>query len=149
MARRRSRRSGDRRSTTAVVPRSRASDLSRWSPAALERPHLDDYPVHLAAFDTPEVLGSLFPVQDIQYTARRAPVLLSPSPYRHAPEGRFGRRLSGLASRVLRVTAPKKVLFCVSRKTRRQVLFAKGRAGFSGSVKKRFFRRDSSSQYRC
>lgn len=44
---------------------------------------------------------------------------------------------------------PARVRFCVQRKVRRGVLFAKNRAGYSGSVKKRWVRRTQSSYYRC
>lgn len=38
---------------------------------------------------------------------------------------------------------------CVSRKSRREVLFAKGRAGFSGSAPKSRYRRTAYSKYGC
>lgn len=44
---------------------------------------------------------------------------------------------------------PSRVLFCIRRKQRREALFAFKRAGYSGSVKKRSFRRVSSSKYGC
>lgn len=44
---------------------------------------------------------------------------------------------------------PSRVRFCVQRKQRREVLFAKERAGFSGSAKKSSWRRSSTSQYGC
>lgn len=49
----------------------------------------------------------------------------------------------------LRMRAPARVLFCQQRKERREVLFAKKRAGFGGSAKKRRWRRTQNSQYGC
>lgn len=48
----------------------------------------------------------------------------------------------------VRARAPSRVRFCVQRKQRKEVLFALGRAGFSGSARGKY-RRTSSSQYRC
>lgn len=44
---------------------------------------------------------------------------------------------------------PSRVAFCVRRKQRREVLFAKRKAGYSGSVRKSYFRRTISSRYGC
>lgn len=54
-----------------------------------------------------------------------------------------------LPLRLLEIRLPAKVRFCVQRQQRRQVLFAKGRAGYRGSAKKRFWRRTANSQWRC
>lgn len=60
-------------------------------------------------------------------------------------EGRLSRgRYSAL--RLLRMAAPARVRFCVQRKVRREVLFAKGRGGYGGHG--RYFR-NASSQYSC
>ena len=52
-------------------------------------------------------------------------------------------------SRALRVRVPNRVYFCVQRQQRKQVLFALGRAGYSGSARKRHYNRTQNSQYRC
>lgn len=44
---------------------------------------------------------------------------------------------------------PKKTLLCVSRKIRRQVLFAYRKAGFSGSARKRHWNRSGNSVFSC
>lgn len=59
------------------------------------------------------------------------------------PAGRYS------ALRVLQIRTPRKVLFCVRRKQRREVLFAIRRAGYSGSARKPYYRRTVNSQYRC
>lgn len=59
----------------------------------------------------------------------------------------FGHE-SGLRSFPLPV-APYQVKFCVARKQRREILFAKKKAGFSGSAPKRRYRRTLNSKYRC
>lgn len=53
--------------------------------------------------------------------------------------------------RKLKMLAPKRVLFCIRRKVRREVLFALRRAGFRGSGpgKGGRYRRTQDSQYRC
>lgn len=62
----------------------------------------------------------------------------------------FPRSLSWqTVPRDLFMRVPERVKFCVQRKERREVLFAKKRAGFGGSARKRFWRRSASSQYRC
>lgn len=53
------------------------------------------------------------------------------------------------ARSLLRIQVPAKVKFCIDRRERREVLFARGRAGYSGSVKKRYWRRGASSSWRC
>lgn len=61
------------------------------------------------------------------------------------PRARRGAALSpGLSIRL-----PGRVRFCVQRAQRRQVLFALGRAGYSGSAPKRSYRRTQNSQWRC
>lgn len=44
---------------------------------------------------------------------------------------------------------PSRVKFCLARKSRREVLFAMGRAGFGGSAPKKHYRRTSNSNYGC
>lgn len=60
------------------------------------------------------------------------------------------RRFDPLAvSNVLRMANPLRVLFCVRRKMRREVLFALRRAGYSGSARKRHYHRSQESKYGC
>lgn len=76
----------------------------------------------------------------------RLPEVFYPSAKRVAPHAKltFGNPyLSQLAMRV-----PRHVLFCVRRKSRREVLFAYRRAGFSGSAPRRY-RRTAESRYSC
>lgn len=54
-----------------------------------------------------------------------------------------------LQLRSLWMQAPSRVRFCVRRKQRKEVLFALGRAGYSGSARKMHWRRNASSQYSC
>lgn len=49
----------------------------------------------------------------------------------------------------LRYAAPKRVLLCVKRKIRKEVLFARNRAGYAGSARKRHWIRNAGSQYGC
>lgn len=49
----------------------------------------------------------------------------------------------------LRFGFPKSVRVCVSRKQRREVLFSLRKAGFSGSARKKRYRRNAFSQYGC
>lgn len=49
----------------------------------------------------------------------------------------------------LQVRVPSRVFFCQQRQVRREVLFAKQRAGYGGSAKKKHWRRTQNSQYRC
>lgn len=50
---------------------------------------------------------------------------------------------------LLRFYAPAAVKACEQRKRRREVLFARRKAGFSGSARKLHWRRTSYSSYRC
>lgn len=43
----------------------------------------------------------------------------------------------------------KRVGICIKRQTRKEVLFAQGRAGFSGSAPKKHYRRTADSKVRC
>lgn len=81
--------------------------------------------------------------------ARRSAVRLPPPLARQPRRGFRPLSVQDIAWRSLRIRAPAKVVFCVRRKERREVLFAKQRAGFRGSAKKRFWRRSQNSQYRC
>lgn len=49
----------------------------------------------------------------------------------------------------LQFPIPERVLLCVRRKERRRALFAFGRAGFSGSARKRHWKRNQFSNWRC
>lgn len=49
----------------------------------------------------------------------------------------------------LQIRVPRKAVFCVRRKSRREVLFALRRAGFRGSAPKRHYRRSQDSLWRC
>lgn len=51
--------------------------------------------------------------------------------------------------RAVLAEAPYRVRFCVQRKSRREVLFAFRRAGYSGSARKSRWRRTSNSNYGC
>lgn len=61
---------------------------------------------------------------------------------------RFSSRGGPLVARLV-MDAPDRVLFCMRRKIRREVLFAMNRAGFGGSARKRFWDRTEDSQYGC
>lgn len=65
---------------------------------------------------------------------------------RLSPAKRFFRGYEAL--RVLKLDAPNRVMFCIRRKLRKEVLFALGKAGFSGSTRGRY-RRTADSQWRC
>lgn len=144
-----SRRSSGRSPTSADVLRARIGLSAIGSSGLSYDPPIAHDPVDLDPFVSGEVLGRyvsrLRRVAEVRYT----PPPYIPFPYRHRPKGDFGSPVRMLAERVQRVRSPKKVMFCVVRKQRRQVLFALRRAGYSGSVKKRFYRRDYSSQWRC
>lgn len=146
---RRSRRSGDRRSTPAGVPRSRAS-RSAWSSSSSpwSSTRRSD-PVDLLPFDAAEVLGPV----DYVPTFNRLSHTVSPSPsYRRVSSGaRYSSRLGALArlARGESIRIPSRVDFCVARKQRKQVLFAKGVAGGYGVGRGKRWRRTSNSFYRC
>lgn len=53
------------------------------------------------------------------------------------------------AMNLLQAIAPAKVRYCVQRKQRREVLFARRKAGYAGSAPKRRYRRTQSSLWRC
>lgn len=58
-------------------------------------------------------------------------------------------RAEGRTFDLLRMLTPSRVRFCVQRKARREVLFALGRAGYSGSAPRSHYRRSGSSLYKC
>lgn len=62
---------------------------------------------------------------------------------------RISRSQSFAELKQLRVRAPARTLFCAQRRERREVLFAKNRAGYRGSAKKRSWHRNQNSQYGC
>lgn len=68
--------------------------------------------------------------------------------YSYSAPPRPSRRAFGFQS-LLSIATPSRVAFCVRRTIRRQVLFALGRAGYSGSAPKRHYRRTQNSQWRC
>lgn len=89
-------------------------------------------------------------VPSLRRDAERRPALRMPIS-RFAKRG-FSREnpramLQSVSFRVSEL--PSRVRFCIERKQRREALFAFGRAGYSGSVKKRSYRRSSSSKYGC
>lgn len=59
------------------------------------------------------------------------------------------KSLPPIIVRSLPLRAPSRVLFCLRRKERREVLFAFKRAGYSGSARKRHYVRNQNSRYRC
>lgn len=71
-----------------------------------------------------------------------------PFPAKHAVRRSEAMRLVSPLWRVELKRQPMRVRFCVQRKERREVLFALGRAGFSGSAPGRY-RRVVSSNYGC
>lgn len=74
------------------------------------------------------------------------------SPVSPPPVPRYGRRLNFgkySALRQLAVKLPSRVKFCLDRRERREVLFAKRLAGYSGSARKRYWNRSQNSQYSC
>lgn len=110
-------------------------------------------------------LVSLFP-QDPAGLPELGPVYPGTSdvPWFDVPEGRRPLRIVGPVFSPRRVVgprrgpyfppsvsirAPSRADFCLRRAVRRQVLFAKKRAGYSGSAKKRSWRRTQNSYYRC
>lgn len=62
---------------------------------------------------------------------------------------KFGARAGYRYMPALQIRVPARAYFCVQRKVRRRALFAMGRAGYSGSVKKRYYRRTANSHWRC
>lgn len=84
------------------------------------------------------------------YVSSQGPLFDADAPVRrrfHAkPPFRGG---SYAAMRILRLAVPRRVRFCVVRRIRRQVLFAFGRAGYSGSAPKRHYSRSANSLWRC
>lgn len=147
---RRSRRSGERSSTPAGVPRPRVWSSSWRSSGRLERPLQDTYPVDLSPFDSAEVLGT-----DISPVFNRKSHSLHPSPLakRAFSNVRYSSTLGALA-RLARgdafvIRSSKRVQFCVSRKQRRQVLFAQRIAGKRGVGRGKRWRRSSTSSWRC
>lgn len=141
---RRSRRAGERSSTAAAVPRRRVWSSARWSQVRSQRPHLAEDPVDLLAIGRQSVLG---PEYDIPVTVyNRKSFGVHPLPLAKQPRRGFESRVHNVAREVLTVRAPKRALFCVQRKQRRQVIFATGKSGRNGA---RRYRRTSSSNYRC
>lgn len=67
--------------------------------------------------------------------------------YKHAKRSEAVRLISPKSYYLREI--PSRVRFCVSRKIRREALFAFGRAGFRGSAPKRHYRRVATSNYRC
>lgn len=85
--------------------------------------------------------GSVYP-----WSPQRRLAIHTVSPFRSAAALR--RSLDPALTR-LQIRVPARVKFCQQRKVRREVLFAMRRAGYSGSAKKRYWRRSQNSQYRC
>lgn len=141
---RRSRRSGERSSPPAGGPRPRVwrpAWRSSSAPALLQAIEA----VGLSPFDAAEDLPRNYVPKFNRYSHS-----LIPSPLaKQRPKGAFGSWQDNLAREVMRVRAPKKVMFCVSRKQRKQVLFAKGIAGRRGVGRGKRWLRSSTSSYRC
>lgn len=79
------------------------------------------------------------------YAGSRPPVF----PYGPRPRPSLRGPAQYAAMRLLRMLIPLRVRFCVSRNQRREVLFAKRLAGYSGSARKRHWYRNQNSQYSC
>lgn len=77
---------------------------------------------------------------------RKASVYYPPS--RSLPS-RISRPSAYDVLRYVRYANPSRVLMCVKRQVRRQVLFAIRKAGFSGSARKKHWRRTRDSFYGC
>lgn len=110
----------------------RPNVLSRWM--GLDTPR--DVYSRLAA--SKEEFGGFPSLPRVSQRVFRAPPRVS----RPAKRGSF----SPLS--LLRIFSPKRVVFCVRRKIRKEVLFALGRAGFRGSSPGPY-RRTQDSQYKC
>lgn len=142
---RRSRRAGERSSTPAGVPRTRVWQSS-WRSSSWPRQLLQDTdPVDLSPFDAAEVLGP----DNYVIKFNRQSHALHPSPLAKQPRRGFNALGARIAREVQTVRAPKTVLFCVQRKQRKQVLFAKRIAGRRGVGRGKRWFRSSTSQYRC
>lgn len=134
-------------SLTLALPRAQERvHQDDWSDLALSR---SSYALHTdravrAVYQDP--LRRIQVAPDYRRRARMSGTLLAPL----SAKPRVARLSSGRYSalRLLQVRAPMRARFCVRRKQRREVLFAMGRAGFSGSAPGRYFRRAESS-YRC
>lgn len=123
---------GERLSSNGTLPRSSYRDFETHS-GTLRRGR----PVYRVDADlvSPRFAVSISPVK------ARFGVRASESPYAK----QILRSLSWLPS----VHIPSRVMFCVRRKQRREVLFALNRAGYSGSARKSKWRRSITSKYGC
>lgn len=140
-----------RRSSSGFTPRPGAANFSANVLPALPRAAFHD---DLDSFDSPlrpvnptvpDLPVSSLPSygQRAKANRRLSPHPASPLVIRPKQHGAQPRR-----ARTIQISAPRKILACIRRRRRREVLFAKRRAGFSGSAPRKY-RRTHFSSYSC
>lgn len=98
-------------------------------------------------FLMPSLHRSLLPLSVVYSPARPArPRVIAP-PSLIIRQGVRARSFEPLRSLSIRV--PTRTRLCLQRRSRREVLFAYRKAGFSGSAPRRHYKRTQNSQYRC